>query len=367
MKKTGEMLKKEREKQGKSLKVVAETTRIHIRTLEAMENNEINKLPAKSFLRGFVGSYARYLHLDAKEVLKTFAEEEGTTMPHIVSRDNSATWPLSHTTTGQILSEDTHTTSPDTLPVAEQNHNVAKEKEVSRRGGAERLVQSAEKTGSYTQTLVLIVGAILLFALILLVLSKMSSSTTLSSLNRGSNPEALDMAPPTSEKPLSSENIEDIQSIQNEVISPTRLEPASSQPQSVVEPPSSMASTQSSPTQVMPAQPTQGGGSQRISPELDSSQTTSQTAEVVSAPYTIRVTLLALDQVRVVYRPDGQERVYAVTLNPENTHSIQARKTLNIDLSDGGSVAVTYNGRDLGVVGDLGQPIKLRLPQDVTP
>ncbi|MFN8845648.1 MAG: helix-turn-helix domain-containing protein, partial [Bdellovibrionales bacterium] len=75
MKKTGEILRKSREEKGLSLHEVGIFLKINTRILQAIEDGDIEKLPAKTFLRGFVQSYAKYLKLDPNYVLKIFSEE----------------------------------------------------------------------------------------------------------------------------------------------------------------------------------------------------------------------------------------------------------------------------------------------------
>jgi len=81
MKRTGDILKKAREKRGLSINEIALSLKISSKILKAIEDGDTSQLPAKTFLRGFVQSYAAYLRLDVNEVLKIFQEEMGTTKP----------------------------------------------------------------------------------------------------------------------------------------------------------------------------------------------------------------------------------------------------------------------------------------------
>ena len=75
MKKTGEMLKKAREDKRLSLHEVALFLKINSRVLQAIEDGDQSQLPARTFLRGFIQSYAKFLKLDAQTVLQIFTEE----------------------------------------------------------------------------------------------------------------------------------------------------------------------------------------------------------------------------------------------------------------------------------------------------
>lgn len=68
----GEFLRLEREKKGITIEQVASATRISTRILHSLEADHYSELPAKPFVRGFVTSYARFIGLDAKEILIQF-------------------------------------------------------------------------------------------------------------------------------------------------------------------------------------------------------------------------------------------------------------------------------------------------------
>lgn len=64
----GLTLQREREKQGLSIEVVMEATKISRTNLVAMEGGDRSALPHPVYAKGFVRSYARYLGLDADEL-----------------------------------------------------------------------------------------------------------------------------------------------------------------------------------------------------------------------------------------------------------------------------------------------------------
>lgn len=81
MKITGELLKSERIKKDLSIQDVAYALKLSVRIITAIENGDTEDLPAKTFVRGFVKSYADYLKIDSDAVLKQFQEEMGSTHP----------------------------------------------------------------------------------------------------------------------------------------------------------------------------------------------------------------------------------------------------------------------------------------------
>lgn len=64
----GLTLQRERERQGLSMEVVMEATKISRTNLIAMEKGDRSMLPHPVYTKGFVKSYARYLGLDANEL-----------------------------------------------------------------------------------------------------------------------------------------------------------------------------------------------------------------------------------------------------------------------------------------------------------
>jgi len=71
----GEHLKRERELRGVTLEEIAAATRISPRFLEALENEQWERLPGGAFNRGFIRSVARYLGLDEENMVAEYALE----------------------------------------------------------------------------------------------------------------------------------------------------------------------------------------------------------------------------------------------------------------------------------------------------
>src|SRR4051812_13755341 len=74
----GAMLREARERRGLSLRVIADTTRISVRALEALERNDIVRLPGGIFSRAFVRAYALEVGLDPEQTIAEFI----TQFPH---------------------------------------------------------------------------------------------------------------------------------------------------------------------------------------------------------------------------------------------------------------------------------------------
>jgi cytoskeleton protein RodZ len=74
----GERLKRERELREVTLDEINSATRISNRFLDALENEDWEKLPGGVFNRGFVRSVARYLGLDEEALLAEYDMAHGT-------------------------------------------------------------------------------------------------------------------------------------------------------------------------------------------------------------------------------------------------------------------------------------------------
>lgn len=78
----GTRLKRLREQRGITLRQIAETTKISIGALEALERNDISRLPGGIFSRAFVRAYAAEIGIDpeatVREFLRRFPHESVT-------------------------------------------------------------------------------------------------------------------------------------------------------------------------------------------------------------------------------------------------------------------------------------------------
>jgi cytoskeleton protein RodZ len=69
----GSDLKMEREKSGISLEQIAQSTKVSVRHLRALEDQRFDQLPGGIFNRGILRGYLRYLHLDEDPWIARFA------------------------------------------------------------------------------------------------------------------------------------------------------------------------------------------------------------------------------------------------------------------------------------------------------
>ena len=77
----GSYLKHERELRGITLEAISETTKIHIRFLQALEGNNFEELPGEVFIKGYIRSYAGIIGSDPEETLNVYEEFVGNKVP----------------------------------------------------------------------------------------------------------------------------------------------------------------------------------------------------------------------------------------------------------------------------------------------
>src|SRR5215472_13936590 len=72
----GEELKRRREARGLTLRQISDDTRINMRFLQAIENDNYRVLPGAMFNRRFVAAVAKYIGMDEEEAVRWYIEQE---------------------------------------------------------------------------------------------------------------------------------------------------------------------------------------------------------------------------------------------------------------------------------------------------
>lgn len=68
----GSTMKRSREERGVSLRQIADSTKISVSFLEALERNDISRLPGGIFSRAFVRSYSIEIGVDPEKAVRDF-------------------------------------------------------------------------------------------------------------------------------------------------------------------------------------------------------------------------------------------------------------------------------------------------------
>lgn len=409
MKQVGEILKKEREKQDLSLHEIGLSLKINTKILKALEEGDQKQLPAKTFLRGFVKSYAQYLKMNPQEVLAAFDQEHKQ-----VQQEKSA--------------------GAAAAVVQAQDKSITQMKPVEKTPFLKEFASSGRLA-------TLIVAAVLLLMIIFVVQtmnkyqnekmvaeatppstsdsapSKPALGTTETSMPLPSAspmmPTKIDSATPASTNTTSAAKAAD-SSAQQLTAAPSPSSPVSPAASALptVKPPPTSVSTQSPtshsptitasarPTPITPAttsvpgqvtKPATGTTSaSSIAKPVATTATTTKPAPTPTAPTTAAainaasvtttsptptassmtapapaakpksstVLVEALNKVVIKYVVDGKNE--SLTLNAGQVHTFKGSKPgLVLEISDGGAVNVIVNGRDKGVPGEMGKPVKL--------
>ncbi|MBI5286371.1 MAG: helix-turn-helix domain-containing protein [Deltaproteobacteria bacterium] len=74
MESPGSYLKREREIRGITLEDISNITKINLRMLRALEEDDINTLPAPTFVKGFIRAYCKYVGLDGEDAVLRYEQ-----------------------------------------------------------------------------------------------------------------------------------------------------------------------------------------------------------------------------------------------------------------------------------------------------
>jgi len=85
----GQFLKKQRELKGYSLHDAQEETKIQIKYLKALEEENFNILPGEVFTKGFIRSYADFLGINPQEAMDRYYNLKGEKQEEIIENEES--------------------------------------------------------------------------------------------------------------------------------------------------------------------------------------------------------------------------------------------------------------------------------------
>lgn len=93
----GKELKKQRELRGISLEEIANSTKISMRFLKAIEEDNLDVLPAGVYRKNFIASYAKYIGINPEDILAFYRnekEKEGFSIPEEKTKGIKYLWGL---------------------------------------------------------------------------------------------------------------------------------------------------------------------------------------------------------------------------------------------------------------------------------
>lgn len=80
----GQLLRAERERRELTQKEIAAQMNLQVTTIDALENDAAEHLPAATFVRGYIRSYAKIVNLDGDALVKLYDGDNATPPPEIV-------------------------------------------------------------------------------------------------------------------------------------------------------------------------------------------------------------------------------------------------------------------------------------------
>lgn len=326
MKITGQILKENRERKGISISEVAIATKINNRTLVAMEEGNIEKLPPKTFLRGFVRAYAAYLDLDVDSVLNTFYEEMGTTNPR----------------------------ATDSIVETERSSGDAKQRTSNEADDAIN-----PKTSIFVK-IGAVAGILLLVVLIVFLKKKMEGYEKEAVVDGIPEVESIHKDDDSSSESESSAIAESDGNESRTTADAGKGDSASTAPPPV--PPESSSAMSAAvvpspaPTPVSSPEPTA-----TPDPTPAATPAATPTATPADSARPQEIIIEAMDAVDVEAQIDS-EPTKRIKLKVDQVQSIRAKRKIVLQFSDGGAVNLIVNGTDRGVPGDLGKPARVELP-----
>lgn len=342
MSKLGTLLKSEREKKGLSLHEIGMSLKINPKILKAIEDNDEPNLPAKTFLRGFIKSYAQYLRMDVDQTLQLFQEEFGSTRPEEPKKP----------VPGAIASE-TSAGTP-TSPKLE---------------GSLRRTEDAALPLRSSNRLYTIIGATVLLVLIAFVAKMMDkyqkesrvTKTEAVAVVEGERLKNVDTLTPKGEIPSSELQLATPVSgpgTETSTTTTTFLSASTTNTTSTSTTTTHMPTTTSSTTTTL-RKPTTTTTSTSTSTTIKPIPST--TTSTLQKGKGVEVIVEALNKVSIKSSlGNGKTEIFELT--PDQVHTFRSTGNILLEISDGGAVNIIVDGRDKGVPGTIGKSLKLSFP-----
>ncbi len=327
IKNPGQELRATRERLGLSLQDVALATKINARILKALEEGDRDALPAKSFARGFIRSYAAYLKIDAEPILAAYG--------------------AMRTDSGRARFAD----EPDT---ASTNEAGVVHESRPQENKPQAISKSSMNERSLASRIMIFAAIFILVGLVIFVKKlkdkyerEKTTPTVTTTLPHGV------LAPPV--ETVTRNGQANTQSLHSTPQKPlTTQKPLAAQKPLITQkqPPAPIKSTQKPTTKT----------SVNTNAKSTTNISTRQKIVPVKPPQpTLQLIIEALDNVTVTLQV-GKTPPQTIQLVPQAVHTIKTNERVVISATDGGMIDIIKNGHDLGVPGQLGKPITLRYP-----
>ena len=304
----GESLRRERLKRNLELEEISHDLKISTRFLQAIENDQYDKLPGGVFAKSFVRQYARLLGLNEEDLADQVQQILGPApeIPQFPEKTKAATVP------------------PIQVPRVDEWETV----------GDKRFRWSGWLSAAVFVAVMLVCSAVYAW------------------IQRPKSTVTAQASPPTQ----SAVQVP----AQNPAQNPTQN--AATQTSTQAAPPPAPAATQPAPAPVVTAPPTSSPAQPPAAPEQALEQKPAEvkpvpTTAVVIPPNpaaTVHVEITADEAVWVLARADGKY-VFSATMDPHTTRNVEGVKEVTVRLGNAGGVTISLNGKPIGPAGPKGQ------------
>ncbi|MEO8595688.1 MAG: RodZ domain-containing protein [Candidatus Solibacter sp.] len=327
----GEMLRRERLKRNLDLEEISRELKISARFLQAIENDQYEKLPGGVFAKSFVRQYARLLGLDEEQIA-------GQVQQSIAPVPEISQLPERPKPAGF---------APIEVPKVDDEWQTVGDRSFRWSGWLSAVV----------------------FVAVMLVCSVIY--TWFQHPNTSWLPHFSSSNPPQQTAPAQSSAVQSApatpQPVQPEpapVATQPAPEPAGTQPQ--LPPAGSPVVSLPAPGQIAEAKPPSPKSEPRPpdtppsdakpldAKPLDRKTPESPASAVPPGSGAVRVAITADEAVWVLARADGKY-AFSATLDPHSTRTVEAAREVTLRLGNAGGVSISLNGKPLGPVGPKGQ------------
>lgn len=370
MKKTGTLLKNKRESSNLSLSEVALATKINPKVLNAIENGDEKNLPAKTFLKGFVKSYALFLKMDLDEVMNTFQDEMGGPKPsvtHPVDQPKTASSQSSRRRVGDENSSGLRTIAVIVIVVL--IGMIIGVRELIEKYQRERVVESpvalkvtpVEIPKTEEKVAEAPAAAATEEAAAPAEAAK-EAEVPVEAAKPVEPPKVVEAAKPVETvKPTEpAKPVENAEAAKNNSVNGQSYPAFKPETKPIVIPTAVFPNL----VELKPKQSkTEPAAVEAAKPaEATKPDATAAAVTPTSALKAVKneIILEALDKVDVKFEVKGEVKKFS--LAPTQVHTIRADQPLTLDFSDGGAVNIILNGTERGVPGDLGKPATIKIP-----
>lgn len=350
MKETGERLKQIREDKGISLEEVVLATKIKMSTLRAMEEGDTKQLPSKTFIRGFVQSYARYLHANESDILDVFYNEMGSTIE--IPKN--------------VKDEEASASNQDAMKFANSTrHPLIKIFVGVGAFALIGLIYVINSTIDKYQEEKQLVKPTQEEAANIIPLENENTEVTAETQKPAENKEEVKVAT-TDEKKETATTEEKKEEIKTEVVeAPKEEKPAEKVEPKVEKKKEKLEAKVEEPKPVAPKKEKEEVVADKPKPAEEKKEEPKEKVKpkVVKASFIPQEVIIeALDKVELEFKADNGSWV-DIELQPEQIHTIKGRKEVRIKVEDGGAINLIHNGKVMGVPGSLGDELEMKFPR----